>query len=37
VITIYYILTAIEIVENFKEKQERWEELEAYFRETETK
>ena len=30
--TLNYILTAIEIIDNFYEKQEQWEKLEAYFR-----
>jgi hypothetical protein len=35
--TLNYILTAIDIIENFKEKQEKWEELEGYFREMESR
>ena len=34
--TINYIMTALEVVDSFREMQENWEDLEGYFREIET-
>lgn len=31
-ITIYYVLTAIDIIDNFKVRNENWEQLEGIFR-----
>lgn len=31
-ITIYYVLTAIDIIDNFKVRNEDWEQLEGIFR-----
>mgnify|MGYP000947757796 CR=1 FL=1 len=34
-VTLYFILNAIEVIDNFREKNEKWEELEGFFRQME--
>lgn len=35
-ITIYFIINAIDIIDNFKERHENWEQLESMFRKMES-
>ncbi len=34
-VTIYFILNAIDVIDHFKERHEKWEELEGFFRQME--
>lgn len=35
-VTLYFIISAIDIIDNFRERHERWEELEGFFRQMES-
>ena len=34
-VTLYFIISAIDIIDNFRERHEKWEELEGFFRQME--
>ncbi len=35
-VTLYFIISAIDIIDNFRERHEKWEELEGFFRQMES-
>jgi hypothetical protein len=35
-VMLYFIISAIDIIDNFKERHEKWEELEGFFRQMES-